>query len=910
LIGSKLGPYESLEQLGAGGMGEVYLAKDTRLGRQVAIKVLPADFAHDPERLARFEQEARAAAALNHPHIAVVHDVGSENDDDGKPIHFMVQEHLEGDSLKGRLEIEPLPLDKALGLAVEIAEALTAAHGGGIVHRDLKPDNIFVSTSGHAKVLDFGLAKLVEGMASGATGMSLSPTVLGTVAGQIMGTAGYMAPEQVEGVVDIDQRADLFAFGCVLYEMTTGTRAFGAATALDTLHKIVHSEPQSLTDFAADMPADMQRILKKCLAKDRDRRYQSAEDVVVDLRQLRDDIAAGVAPSVAESNVESSGPVTAGWSTAALVASTLGAAAVMGLVAWMVLRPAPARPAPLVDFTISLPDGVDFTNGGRRLVAFSPDGTRIVFVANAQLFTRRMGETEITPLRGSEGDRFVVSPFFSPDGNDIAFFADYDLRRVEASGGPARVLSSFDGLFEYGGSWGRDGNLYVALSDLEGTSGIWRIPENGGEAVQVVELEGEIARAPQLLPDNESLLFTLAESPQEWSDAAVVVQSLRTGDRRELFRPGSDAQYLPTGHIVYANGYTLFARAFDAGRLVVGAEAAPVREEVRQSITGRTASGASQWAVSDLGGLVYRAGSAATSAVGMTWYSVAGQTDPLPLPGIDGDLYEPRLSPDGDRIAVRNIDEETSQILVYDIDQKNFQLFATSGEGPLWAPDGASLYYTGTGGDDADIYRGRVSSSLSPEPVLVRAGQQFVTDVTQDRLLFTEWEDDSRESADIWTLSLEEGAEPELVVGGPAHTRAAVFSPDGTWIAYTSNETGSTEIWAQEYPGPGVKLKVSGGENASYPQWLDSGIFYHNQWRWAFVEDLDPGSAFDPAPPRILGDKLRRTRGHRGFDVPPDGQRVLVNRAEDAGSAPSRSDELRVVLNWFDEIKQKVPPQR
>ncbi len=333
MIGTSLGPYKIIEQLGAGGMGEVYLGEDTRLGRKVAIKVLPEEYASDPERLARFEQEARAAAALNHPHIAVVHDVGSETGDDGSITHFMVQEYLEGQSLRERLDKGALPLNKALDLATEVGEALIAAHQAGIIHRDLKPDNIFVTSDSHAKVLDFGLAKLTEGAAPAGTSASMSPTMLGTVAGQVMGTAGYMAPEQIQGDVEIDQRADLFAFGCVLYEMIAGKRAFGGETVLDTLHAIARTEPQPLGEIKPDLPVELHRILRKCLAKEAGRRYHVADDVVVDLRQLRDDIAAGVAASVgAEHSAETPVSLTSGMPTKVVVPLVLAVGAIVALV--------------------------------------------------------------------------------------------------------------------------------------------------------------------------------------------------------------------------------------------------------------------------------------------------------------------------------------------------------------------------------------------------------------------------------------------------------------------------------------------------------------------------------------------------------------------------------------------------
>ena len=413
MTGTTLGPYKIIEQLGAGGMGEVYLGEDTRLGRKVAIKVLPEEYASDPERLARFEQEARAAAALNHPHIAVVHDVGSETSDDGTITHFMVQEYLEGQSLRERLEKGALPLDKALDLATEVGEALIAAHKAGIIHRDLKPDNIFVTEEGHAKVLDFGLAKLTEMAAPTGTSASMSPTMLGTVAGQVMGTAGYMAPEQINGE-EIDHRADLFAFGAVFYEMVTGRRAFVGDNIHETLSRIISKQPAPLHEARDDLPAKLGWIIDKALAKDVSRRYQSAAGISGDLAQLQDDIAAGVAvpvgdgQPVAASVVVETPPANPWKLTVPIAIATL---LIGALGTWWAMRPSPPEPEPLRRFEIELPNDINFSRTGRHIVAVSPDGARIAFTGNNQLWIRSLDDFDATRLRSTDDP---TSPFFSP----------------------------------------------------------------------------------------------------------------------------------------------------------------------------------------------------------------------------------------------------------------------------------------------------------------------------------------------------------------------------------------------------------------------------------------------------------------------------------------------------------------
>ncbi|MFQ5743892.1 MAG: protein kinase [Acidobacteriota bacterium] len=913
MIGTSLGHYEILEPLGAGGMGEVYLGEDTRLGRKVAIKVLPAEFAADPERLARFEQEARAAAALNHPHIAVVHDIGFEpakdrSADEGAAatgIHYMVQEYLEGQSLRERLDKGELRLEKALDLAIEVGEALIAAHKAGIVDRDLKPDNIFVTEEGHAKVLDFGLAKLTEVAAPAGSSASRSPTMLATVAGQVMGTAGYMAPEQVQGDVDVDQRADHFAFGCLLYEMIGGKRAFGGETVVDTLHAIARTEPQPLGELKPGLPAELQRIVRKCLAKEAARRYQTSDDIVVDLRQLEDDIAAGVAPSAASRVQEATGPVASGWSTAVLVAATVVIGLLVGSLTWLATRPGVTAPPALADFEIPLPEGLEFTAPTLRLVAFSPDGSQIVMAANKQLWRRAIGETEMTPVRGTEAELFTASPFFSPDGQEIGFLADFELKRVAATGGAPQVLLSDERSLLHGGSWADDGNIYFG----RGTGGIWRVAANGGEPEKIVPLESGSARAPQLLPGGQWVLFTLREGPDaEWDEASVVVHSLVTGERRELFRGGTDARYLSSGHIVYAHGSTLLARAFDVDRLAVEEVAVPVREGVGESLGG--AFGAAHWDASDNGGLVYVPGTLAGAGTGLTWYSADGKVEPLPLPPTEATLRSPRLSPSGDRIAVELFDEDGSRLVTYAIEQANFQPFAAPGRFPAWAPDGEWLYFSSDSGGDFDIYRGQVASTVVPVPVLRRDGAQMVTDVAEDRLLFDERKETGER--DIWTLALAEGAEPELVVGGPEDASGAVFFPDGKWIAYRSGgmEGVAGEIWAQEFPGPGAKHKVSAGVVASNPVWVEPGLFYDAGGRWMFVEDLDPGPGFIPAPARVLLQRvLLPSSSGRNYDVSGNGKRLLTPRIP-AASDNSAGPSIRVVLNWFEELKSRVPTER
>ena len=556
--GTKLGPYEITEQLGAGGMGEVYLAQDTRLGRKVAIKVLPAEFASDPERLARFEQEARAAAALNHPHIAVVHDIGTE---DGT--HFMVQEYLEGDTLREPLQKGALPLKKALGLANEIAEALAAAHAAGIIHRDLKPENIFVTKEGHAKVLDFGLAKLTEVAGAGSPGgATQSPTMMGTVAGQVMGTAGYMAPEQVEGSEEIDHRADLFAFGCVLYEMVSGRQPFAGTSVLDILHKIADEEPQPLGDTNPDLlPGPLQWMSKKCLAKERGRRYQNADDLIVDLRELGTDVESGAALPTTPAAVETTLGIP--WKLGVPIAVAIALLAV--LATWWTMRPEPGS-----TIRVQLDPRVDtIMSQLGSAVALSPDGRHVAYVEGSRtgaraLYLRALDQQDSTALASSATNAgSPYHPFFSPDGQWVGFVTPTELKKASITGGTPRSIAPVDR--NRGADWGPDDTIVFAPTSASGLSLVSAVE---GEPRSLTELsEGERShRWPQFLPGGKAVLFTSAET-EDFDRASLEVVDLETGERQVVHRGSTYGRYVPTGHLVYSDAGALFAVPFDVDTL-------------------------------------------------------------------------------------------------------------------------------------------------------------------------------------------------------------------------------------------------------------------------------------------------------------------------------------------------------
>ena len=529
--GTKLGPYEILTPLGAGGMGEVYKAKDTRLDRTVAIKVLPSHVASHPEVRQRFEREDRAVSSLNHPNICTLHDIGSE---DG--IDFMVMEHIEGDTLADRLKKGALPLDQALQYGIEIADALDKAHRQGVVHRDLKPGNIMLTKSG-AKLLDFGLAKMSVAKTD-AAGLSALPTEAQplTKEGSILGTFQYMAPEQLEGK-EADARTDIFAFGSVLYEMVTGRRAFEGKSQASLIAAILEHEPPVMSTLQTMTPPLLDHVVRTCLAKDPDERWQSAGDVERELNWI--------AEVGSESGVST--PVGARPRSRDLAwgLSLLLAVVVTGVAVWQVTRPA-ETPRPVVRSSLPLPSGVGLTGTGRPAVALSSDGPRLVYSANQQLYLRAMDQTEATPIRGTENAR---GPFFSPDGEWVGFSAERQLKKVAISGGASVRLcdaGGFGGVL--GARWGADDTIVFG----ERGAGIMQVSADGGAPEVLIPLDTteEVGHGPQVLPGEKAVLFTLGDG-SGWDDAQIVVHSLETGERKVLIESGKDARYVPTGHLVY-----------------------------------------------------------------------------------------------------------------------------------------------------------------------------------------------------------------------------------------------------------------------------------------------------------------------------------------------------------------------
>ena len=899
---SRLGPYEIRDKLGEGGMGEVYLADDTRLGRQVAIKVLPAEFASDAERLARFEQEARAAAALNHPHIAAIHDVGA---DDG--VHYMVQEYLQGQTLGDEIAERRMPLERALELGVEIAEALGAAHGAGIVHRDLKPANIFVTEQGHAKILDFGLAKLADltPVGSADDSKTQSPTMLGTVAGQVMGTAGYMAPEQVGGG-DIDGRTDVFAFGCVLYEMLVGKRPFSGRSIMQTLDLIVHEDPAPLGDTRKGMPARLQWVLDKCLAKDPKRRYQDAEDLVVDLRWVAQEEAEDATGAAGQPGAHTRArgiPVP----IAAIAGVILVVAAALLSGSWTSGPAGESRPVMRLGF--ALPSDVMFTNVGRRAVTINRQGTMIAFSADEQVWTRPLSDIGSAPLRGTENGGRAAA--FSPDGRDVVFWSDGELRRVPVSGGTPVVVTTAQN--PWGLRWPEDEWLLYG----QGPEGIWRVRAGGGEPEQVIAMTGGwLADGPQFIDENR-ILYTRRPPAEVWDNGEIVLHTLGEVEPEVLAIEARDGRWLAEEFLIYARGSDVYARRWDGTGAATLGPAAPVASSVQSA---REITGAAHLDLADDGTLAYIPGDVSVAdRRRIVWADRAGNTEVSVVDTLLG-IDRIALSTAATRVAVSRASNTGAAIWVYDLRSGAGSNLTSEGfhGAPVWSPDDRWIYYTNvhSEGDYGDVYRVSADGSGSSELVLAATSEREFkpASVATDggRLLIDSKLTESSADRDVLLLDIERD-ELTVVVDEAGAEFNARISPDGRYVAYAKarvSDMGVSQLQIRDLV-TGATYPVT-ADNAAYARWSADGteLFYAR-------EGLNESDAM-VALPVTAGERLEFGASQelfrldtslgteRDFQVVADGSRFLYSELPGNISA-SIVSEILVVVNWIDLLEVRVP---
>ena len=883
LPGKRLGPYEILSAVGAGGMGEVYRAKDTRLDRIVAIKVLPDHLSSKPDLRERFEREAKTIASLNHPHICTLHDVGHQDGTD-----FLVMEYVEGETLAQRLTKGALPLEQVLQYSIEIADALDKAHRKGITHRDLKPGNIMLTKSG-AKLLDFGLAKLRQGAASQVP-LSELPTADDSITAQgtILGTLQYMAPEQVEGG-EVDSRTDIFAFGVVVYEMATGKKAFEGKSQASLIAKILETDPPPISSFQPMTPPALDRVVKRCLAKEPDERWQSANDLANELKWIAEGGAETSKVALSEAK-----PPTKKWRQAVVLGvAVLVAAVVAGITIWNLK---PSLPRPVSRFTLTLPPGQQLAgleNGAG--VALSPDGTHLAYAAiqggSQQIYLRAMDSLEARPVPGTEG---AVAPFFSADGQWVGFFAGGKLKKISAGGGPAVTLG--DAPQSFGASWGSQG--MIAFSPASGL-GLQQVSDGGGVAQPLTRLGiGDGGhRWPEFLPGGKAVLFATGANA---ATSQIAVQSIRTGERH-LVQGGTNPRYAPSGHLVYAQGGSLMAVPFDSQRLTVTGAAVPMVEGVVQSAV----DGSTQYSLSATGSLVYVPGSVQAAQRRLVWVDRKGMEQPLPAPP---HVYRyPRFSPEGQRVAI-SIEESGSNIWVYDLARDTLtRLTFQGGDGMgAWSPDGKRIaFYSGKEGP-TNLFWQLADGSGGLERLNTSEYTQAPNSWSPDGQLLAYLEVNPTTGYDIWVLRLSDRkAQPFLRT--QFNESAPRFSPDGRWLAYISDESGRNEIYVQPYPGPGGKWQIS-TEGGTEPVWNRNGreLFYRSGNKMMAV-DVTTQTGFAAGKPRMLfeGPYLPTPITFPNYDVSSDGQRFLMLKpTEQAQAAPT---QINVVLNWFEELKQKVP---
>jgi Tol biopolymer transport system component len=879
-------------------MGEVYRARDTKLDRDVAIKVLPSLFIADAERAARFEREARTLAALNHPNIGGIYGLEESNG-----AMALILELVEGPTLADRVAQSALPVDEALVIARQIAEALEAAHDQGIVHRDLKPANIKLRPDGTVKVLDFGLAKAFDAAPAPTSSLSISPTLTSpaTQIGVILGTAAYMAPEQARGK-PVDKRADIWAFGCVLFEMLAGRRTFDGQDVTDTIAAIVRSEPDWVS-LPGETPPQIRRLLKRCLAKDPKHRLREAGSAIVEIDE---------AQTPARESPTSAPPAVRLWQrpkTAAAIGFL--AATVIGVGAWITARPA-IEPPQVMRFSIPLGANTNFSATGRHVVAISPQGTHVAYVANLQIYLRALNQFESTPVRGTEGagPSFGRSPFFSPDGKWLGFWGDGALKRVAVTGGaPVTVTAAAN---PWGASWGEDEKILYGQAD-----GIWEVPAAGGAPNKLVEAKnGEVLHGPQRLPDGEWLLFTLRPAKVgSWEQAQIIVQSLTTGERQAVVESGRDARYLSSGHIVYASNGVLNAVPFDARtRRVTGG---PVSLVEGVGDAGNT-TGAAHYSVAANGSLVYAsvAGGGGTP-LSFVWVDRSGRE--TPVAARVRPYQEFNLSPDGTRIAVRVLDA-AQDIWIYDLARQTetrLTFDETVEVFPTWTPNGRQVAFGGNGialSARAADGTGAVEALAESErdPNRSRTPLSFTPD---GKTLIFEMRGPGVTKLNAVGLDDKRTVTP-LFHETAGTQRNGALSPDGRWLAYESDESGTPEVYVRPFPNVNARRwQVSAG-GGRWPLWHPKAggreLFYVSP-KGVMSLSAVTTPTFTPGRVSMMFETAAYTsanvvNSNRRFAVSPDGQRFLfLKTAASPTAAGQETQSLLFVENWVEEVKQRVP---
>ena len=911
---TRLGPYEILQSIGAGGMGEVYRARDTRLERIVAVKILPAHLSADPLQKQRFEREAKTISSLNHPHICTLYDVGRQ---DG--VDFLVMECVEGETLHKRLEKGALPLEQVLKFGAQIADALDKAHRAGIVHRDLKPGNIMITPTG-AKLLDFGLAK----PAAPASGMTLTvaatQTTPVTQEGMVVGTFQYMSPEQIEGK-ELDGRSDIFSLGAVLYEMLTGQGAFPGRSQLSVASAILEKEPTPISSLKPLTPPSLDHAIRRCLMKEPERRWQSPADLAAELEWVAEAVSqAGVqAPSVLPRK-----PRTwLGWvSTAVLAVALIAIVAIL----YRATRPVPA---PLMRFSVDLGGEVVEPGWGSGM-AISPDGSQLVFVSHGQnepqrLFLRALESDKATPLQSTENAR---APFFSPDGQWVAFFADGKLKKIATKGGVPVTLCEAPST--RGGTWGDDGNIIFAPSNR---STLFRVSAAGGAAQPVTELRGEWTdRFPQLLPGAKAFLFTSCRT-LDFETCAIEAQFLSAGQRKVLVQGGYYGRYAASGHLLYVHQGAVMAAPMDITRLELTGPASPVLEDVDSNL----GTGAAHFDFSRSGTLVYISGKARPQNRSLFWMDASGHLTPLGTAPLRT-YQQIRVSPDGKLLALVLAESSQNHLWIYDWERERFyRLTFLNGnsENPVWTPDSKHLVFSSDAqAPGPGIYWIRADGAGEAQRLL-EGGNLIPRTFSPggERLAYDAWGAGGGASLS-WTLPVNTSDPNHPKIGNPEKFLGSVgsrptFSPDGRWVAYTTAESGTPQIYVRPFSGSeGRWLLSSGGsgqdmgftgpasgEGGFNAFWSPNGreLLYTNlEGRIMLVNYTAKGDTFSANPPRLWSTRrvsVMYSPLMANLDLAPDGKRFAVILPTGQDAEPQPQTHVVFLLNFFDELRRRAPSQ-
>ncbi len=882
MVGKTLGHYEILAKVGEGGMGEVYRAKDTRLGRTVAIKVLPGDLVSRQDLRQRFEREARTISSLNHPHICTLYDIGEH-----EGVNFLVMEFLDGQTLEKRLSKGPLAADEALRLSIEIADALNRAHHQGIIHRDLKPGNIMLTKSG-AKLLDFGLAKFkAEPVPTAAvlTEMATDARKL-TAEGMILGTLLYMAPEQLEGK-ESDARTDIFALGAVMFEMITGRPAFTGKSKASLIAAILASDPPPISQIQPMTPPALDRVVKRCLAKDPDERWQTARDLGAELKWIAEaGAAAGLPRQEAPGGIKP--PLL--WIAWAAVA-TFVALALAVVVASTFLRQENKSP---IRFPVLPPENASLPRIPSMSV--SPDGRRLAFPAHTAdgkdlLFVRSLDNLTAQPLPGTDDGQF---PFWSPDSRYLGFFADQKLKKIDVTGGAPAVLC--DAPFGMGGAWNREG---VIVFTPKGGSPLYRVSDSGGVPTPVTTVDhsrNEFENDwPQFLPDGRRFLYFAYGFRVQ--DRWICAGSLDSKETKYLVNVNSNGMYAPPGYLLFVRGGTLVAQPFDAKRLRFTGETFPVAERV-----GLYAFvGYGYFSVSESGVLVYQNESAQNTE--LRWFDRSGTK--RGTVGQPGDYTNPALSPDGSKVAVgvRDAQTKTRDIWVFDLKRgtaSRLTFDPAEDLNPAWSSDGNRILFTSERKGYRDIYE-KAANGIGEEQLIYQSNEnKSVTDWSWDRKHVV-YDDDSRTG--VWVLPLSGDRKPFPYVQANYDAQQGQLSANGRFIAYSSDETGRLEVYVQTFPERRGKWQISTA-GASGPQWRHDGkeLFYLAEGKIMAVEVKTDSSQFEAGIPKVLFDAHIQAAGFRNqYVVSPDGQRFLVV----APVEKAASTAMTVVVNWTARLGNK-----